>query len=168
MSLWWCWITANGWGKKKKGWICRQTKLKLVKRRTHEGKIVRNVSEKQNEVVSKWKLLDLNDLRTRRQQKFTSKLNVTWAARDRLKVIFHIWNYQCCFVIPNLRLQRFTFVCKCTFLKHCSPPMKLWDAKYSCISVWNDMETVWTWRTLQLRGGSAHRQRLTEIIRKAF
>ncbi len=53
-------------------------------------------------------------------------------------------------------------------LKHCFSPVHLWVAKYTCISVWNDWETISRWHTQQLHhGGSNLRQqaaRLTDWV----
>lgn len=76
--------------------------------------------------------------------------------------MFQTQNYECLLVISNLKRQMFRKFSFIFTLKHCFSPVHLWVAKYSCISVWNDWETISRWHTLQLHhGGSALRQQAT-------
>lgn len=118
------------------------------------------------------------------RKKFTSKLNSwrlwrTSAIQDEtdrrvasgnttLIVLVHFSDLKLRVLISNIKSKTanvqifFLFIFS---LKHCFSPVHLWVAKYSCISVWNDWETISRWHTRQLRrGGSALRQQATRPI----
>lgn len=102
----------------------------------------------------------------------------TWAIQDKtyrrgaignttLIDLVHFSDLKLPVLISNIKSKTATVSFTFT-LKHCFSPVHLWVAKYSCISVWNDWETISRWHTLQLdHGGSALRQQLIEFISKA-